>query len=105
MPALEDVVDIEAFVHWQTGRLGFNEPEAVAEGVALVFELHKDWDPKRCPRFSAYLLTYLPKRLISWHRRELRQSGRGSWSGSRNAYSYRQVVPLESVEAVVHGPD
>lgn len=104
---LADVENLEAFVRWQVQRLGFDQDEAVPEGIVLALELYRDWDPERCPRFSAYLLSGLPQKLISWHRRELRQSGRGSWSGSRNAYSYRTSVPLETHHPALtaYGPD
>lgn len=53
------------------------------------------WDPKRCPKFSAYLLTYLPRRLIGWWKRELRQSGRGTWAGSRGEYVYYRTTSFD----------
>lgn len=62
--------------------------------------LRGGWDPERCARFSAYLLTYLPRRLKSWFRKELRQSGRGTWAGSRGEYVYYRTVSLDSDEDV-----
>lgn len=115
---LEDIKDIREFVAWRVGKsLGSNgklsgeqREDAVDEGVVIVYELHGDWDPLRCARFSAFCMTYLDRRLISWWRKDLRQSGRGSWSGSRNAYTYFKTVSLDSgsVSAgalVVDGPE
>lgn len=56
------------------------------------------WDAERCPRFSLFLCHRLPRRLISWWRRQLRQSGRGSWSGTRGGYIYYGTVSLDAVE-------
>ena len=108
MSAYGDVRDVEAFAAWQVrrtllagDRYGFTPsdlPDAYAEGVILVIELHGDWDAERCESFSAFLLTYLPKRLISWWRRELRQSGRGIWSGKTGESGIRSLERL-SLEA------
>lgn len=100
---LEDVRDIPAFAEWRVSKaLGQNghltaaqRDEAVGEAVVLIYELHGEWDRERCERFSAFLLTYLDRRLISWWRKELRQSGRGTWAGSRGEYRYFGTVSLD----------
>jgi DNA-directed RNA polymerase specialized sigma24 family protein len=94
--ALGDVRDVATFVAWQVERLNTSVPdqfrvadleEAIDEGIVLAYELYAEWDPARCEKFSAFLLTYLNRRLISWYRKQLRQSGHGSWSGSKNTYT------------------
>jgi hypothetical protein len=111
---LEDVADVRGFVIWQVGKsdtlakgltTDAEREEAVNEGVAIVYELHGDWDPLRCARFSAFLLTYLPKRLVSWYRINLRQSGRGSWSGSTGSYKYHGMVSIDAMEAGIEDFD
>src|SRR5207237_1220066 len=93
--ALGDVRDVATFVAWQVERLNASIPdqfrvdeleEAIDEGVVLAYELYAEWDPAKCQRFSAYLLTYLNRRMINWYRKQLRQSGHGSYSGTKNAY-------------------
>lgn len=109
---LEDVADVEAFAEWQArkhfsqnGELsGLQREEAQRQAVLLIFELHERWEPERCKLFSAFLLTYLPKELTSWWRKELRQSGRGSWSGSAGAYTYFGTVSLDGLAGEDH-PD
>ena len=103
MTALEDVEDVEAFVRWLVGRtlvakgkVGPSEiEEACGEGLVLLYEIHDSWDPARCPRFSAFALELLPRRMISWWRRDLRESGQGSYSGSKNTYTYRTLLSYE----------
>lgn len=99
---LEDVADVEAFAEWQADRFASNgdltqlqREEAQRQAVLLIFELYEKWDRARCAKFSAFLLTYLPKALIGWWRVELRQSGRGSWSGSAGAYTYFGTISLD----------
>lgn len=97
---LEDVDDVIAFGTWLADRAFKNDDfvaieEARAEAVVLIFELHEAWDPVKCEKFSAYLLSYLPRRLIDWRRRELRQSGRGSWAGRKGTYVYYRTVSLD----------
>ncbi len=101
---LEDVRDVQAFAVdvvrrsalVRKGKItGAELEEAQLEAVVLIYELHGDWDPARCARFSAFLLTYLPKRLVSWYRVNLRQSGRGRWSGSTGEYKYNGMVSLD----------
>lgn len=106
---LEDIPDVEGFVRWRVSKLdrNFTEQEradAVAEGMALIYELREHWDPERCPRFSAYALTYLQCRLLDWWRRELRQSGKGTYS-SEGGYEYRGTVPLDQIELIAHATD
>jgi hypothetical protein len=104
---LEDVADVEAFAEWQADRTfsqhghmtQLQREEAQRQAVLLIFELHDRWEPKLCPRFSAFLLSNLSKKLISWWRVELRQSGRGSWSGSAAAYTYFGTVSLDDQPA------
>lgn len=101
---LEDVADVEAFAEWQARRVfdqnghmtTLQREEAQRQAVLLMFELYERWDPARCAKFSAFLLTELPKKLISWWRTELRQSGRGSWSGSAAAYTYFGTISLDA---------
>lgn len=98
---IEDIEDVTAFVgsivrrkrelHGTFGEVD----ELVQEGVAIVFELHKKWDPERCERFSAFCLTYVPLRLIDWIRREMRQGGFGARSGTTMRYYGR--VSLDSM--------
>lgn len=111
--SLEDVTDVVAFASWQAERVaakarasfGEDAPafvatdEVKAEAVLLIYELHGEWDPVRCAKFSAYLLYYLPRRLTSWWRRELRQSGRGTWAGSRSEYVFYRCVSLDAGRA------
>jgi DNA-directed RNA polymerase specialized sigma24 family protein len=106
---LEDVADVRAFAIWQVGKSPLlskglstdaEKEEAGQEAVALIFELHGDWDPKRCAKFSAWLLTMLPKRLVSWYRVELRSSGRGRWSGSTGEYKYNGMVSIDAMATV-----
>lgn len=100
---LEDVRDVRAFGEWramcalgQNGHLTDAQREdASEEAVVLIFELHGKWEPARCAKFSAYLLSYLDRALIDWWRRELRQSGRGSWNGSTASYRYHGMVSLD----------
>lgn len=103
---LEDIADVRGFAIAvvnksplvRNGELTSAErDEVVDEAVALIFELREDWDQARCARFSAYVLTYLPKRLVSWYRVNLRQSGRGRWSGSTGEYKYNGTVSLDDV--------
>src|SRR4029077_8437207 len=97
---------VEAFAEWQARRVfdqnghmtTLQREEAQRQAVLLIFELHKVWEPKLCPRFSAYLLSNLSNKLISWWRMELRQSGRGSWSGSAAAYTYFGTISLDAYE-------
>jgi len=122
-PALEDVDDVRGFAIAVVNRsplvrhghlTNAERDEVVDEAVAMLYELHGDWDSERCARFSAYCLTYLPKRLVSWYRVNLRQSGRGRWSGSTGEYKYNGTVSLDDVAPdaadrddialVVHGP-
>lgn len=104
---IEDVDDVFKFAAWQVGRTfapngraveatAAQLEEARAEALLLIYQLREEWDPERCPRFSAFLLATLPRRLISWWRRELRQSGRGTWSGSRGGYVYFRTVSLDA---------
>ena len=104
---LEDVDDVEDFVRWQVNRsismFGLNRSpteieDVVGEGIVLMYEIHQTWDPTRCERFSALALSLLGRRLISWHRKDLRQSGRGSWNGSKGTYTHRDLVSLDSLE-------
>lgn len=111
-------------------RYGFMEgdlPEGISEGVVLLFELYNGrvvcsacrereldcrceepgerivtdrWDPERCASFSAFALTYLPKRLIGWWRKELRQAGRGVWSGKTGQSGIR-ATPRVSYDAML----
>lgn len=107
---LEDVADVEAFALWiadrhfsKNGNLTpMQRDEAQHQATFLIFELHKRWDPARCAKFSAYLLTYLPKALTSWWRKELRQSGRGSWSGSAGEYTYFGTLSLDAQTEAEH---
>lgn len=100
---LEDVADVEAFAIWQAERTfsknghmtQLQREEANDQALLLIFELHQKWKPKLCPKFSAYLLSTLPNKLISWWRVELRQSGRGSWSGSAGEYTYFGTISLD----------
>lgn len=103
---LEDVADVRAFAIWQVGKSPLlsqglttdaEKEEAIQEAVALIYELHGDWDSKRCAKFSAWLLTMLPKRLVSWYRVELRSSGRGRWSGSTGEYKYNGMVSIDAM--------
>jgi hypothetical protein len=109
MTALEDVDDVERFVRWRveklfgTGSVLASEiEEAVNEGITIMYELHAIWDPERCPRFSAFCLSLLPRRLISWHRRALRQSGRGTFNSSKGTYTYRQILSLDAQNLVTY---
>lgn len=109
--ALEDVKDVAAFAEWrarislgQNGHLTDAQREdASEEALVLIFELHGKWDPERCARFSAYLLTYLDRALVDWWRRELRQSGRGSWNGSTASYRYHGMVSLDKMAEADEG--
>lgn len=118
--ALEDVEDVRAFAEWRARRaLGQNghltqaqREDAADEAVVLIFELHDRWEPALCARFSAFLLSYLDRALIDWWRRELRQSGRGRWSGSEATYRYNGMVSLdngheesEDSALIFHGPE
>lgn len=104
---LEDVADVEAFAIWTVDRTfsangklsGLQREEANDQALLLIFELHQKWDPARCAKFSAFLLSNLSKKLISWWRTELRQSGRGSWSGRRNEYTYFGTFSLDEGSA------
>lgn len=104
--SLEDVQDVRGFAIAQVqktplggaDRTPAEREEAIQEAIAITFELHGDWEPERCKRFSAYLLTYLPKRLVSWYRVELRQSGRGRWSGSTGEYRYNGMVSIDAMQ-------
>jgi hypothetical protein len=110
---LEDVDDVRGFAIWQVGKSPLlskgltteaEKEEAIQEAVTLIYELHSEWDVKRCARFSAWLLTMLPKRLVSWYRVELRSSGRGRWSGSTGEYKYNGMVSIDAMELErVHG--
>lgn len=101
---LEDVRDVQAFAEWRAGcALGQNghlteaqREDAAEEALVLIFELHGKWDRAKCARFSAYLLSYLDRALIDWWRRELRQSGRGSWVGREASYRYHGMVSLDA---------
>lgn len=101
--ALEDIKDVREFARWRAnvalGRNGHLTEDqrdmAAEEALVLIYELYGQWDPARCARFSAFLLTYLDKKLISWWRVELRQSGRGSWNGSTASYRYHGTVSLD----------
>lgn len=103
---LEDVANVVGFATWMADRtFGGNDQmtdgereEARGEAVVLIYDLHGTWDQARCERFSAYLLTYLPRKLISWWRVNLRQSGRGRWSGSAGEYRYHGMVSLNAAE-------
>jgi hypothetical protein len=106
--SIEDIANIESFAKFIVKRTFANNghptpaqlQEAEREAVALIFELHESFDPTRLSRgrpmrFSAFLLSALPNRLISWWRTELRQSGRGTWNGGRNEYTYHGTVSLD----------
>lgn len=71
-------------------------PIGECEHGHLYAELHGGWDAARCPRFSALALELLSRRLISWWRKNLRQSGRGNWNGSKGEYTYRQILSLDT---------
>jgi hypothetical protein len=111
--AIEDVRDVVAFANWRAqaalgkrGDLTADQLEqAGEEALVLIYELKERWDPARCPRFSAFLLSYLDRALIDWWRRELRQSGRGTWSGSAGAYRYYGMVSLDDLPADRDGDD
>ncbi len=102
---LEDVLDVRAFAITAVQKSPLGGPErtpaereeAIQEAIAIIFELHGEWDVTRCARFSAWLLTMLPKRLVSWYRVELRQSGRGRWSGSTGEYRYNGMVSIDAM--------
>lgn len=104
--ALEDVRDVRGFAISQgvmktplggADRTPAEREEAIQEAIAIIFELHGDWTPSRCAKFSAYLISMLPKRLVSWYRVELRQSGRGRWSGSTGEYRYNGMVSIDAM--------
>lgn len=103
---LEDIEDVRGFAIYVAGRsplvrngelTSAERDEVVDESVALIYELHAEWDSERCAKFSAWVLTMLPKRLVSWFRVNLRQSGRGRWSGSTGEYKYNGAVSLDDV--------
>jgi hypothetical protein len=77
------------------GRRGCGQPESFCRCEESQVREGPRWDPERCARFSAFLLTYLDRALIDWWRRELRQSGRGSWNGSTASYRYHGMVSLD----------
>jgi hypothetical protein len=92
--SLEDVEDVEKFAAHvarktlaHSGRLTEAElEEAVDEGIVLLYEIHRIWDPARCERFSALALELLSRRLIDWWRTNLRASGRGRIVGHTPVY-------------------
>lgn len=100
--SLEDVEDVEAFVasivHKTFRKNGDRTEdeitEAIREGVVLTYEIHGDWNAEATPSFRLFLSHRLPRRLISWFRVDLRQSGRGSWSGRTGSYRYHGMVSL-----------
>ena len=105
--ALEDVRDVREFARWRANiALGKNghmtddqRDMAAEEALVLIYELYAEWDPARCARFSAFLISYLDRKLIDWWRRELRQSGRGSWNGSTASYKYHGTISLDDDRA------
>lgn len=113
--ALEDIRDVREFARWRArAALGANgqldpiqREDAAEEALVLIYDLYARWDPARCERFSAFCMTYLDRALITWWRRELRQSGRGSWSGSSGSYVYFGTVSLDDLLAGVDddGPE
>lgn len=95
---LEDIHDVEGFAAAVARRLNQRATpdeiqEATAEGIALLYKLHGDWDPERCASFYSYCTTYLPFRLIRWWQTELRQRLLGHRAG--NGYVYHGRVSLE----------
>jgi DNA-directed RNA polymerase specialized sigma24 family protein len=107
--SLEDVADVSGYARWaaertfsNNGRMTGDElEEAVGQAVLLIYEVHAAWDRTKCASFSAYLITMLPKRLIDWWRRDLRQSGRGRFSAQANEYTYHGMVSLDDTLALV----
>lgn len=109
--ALEDIPDLQGWVKWQVARF-CSKGKATSEefdelcdqGIVILYELHNDWDPDRCPKFSAYAISLFQKRLIGYYRKELNSSGKGyarvvkdAETGTRSwQYSYHGVVPIES---------
>lgn len=99
MSALEDIRNVESFSATVVRRsiakrMTQDEiEEAIAEGVALLYQLHETWDPERCESFYDFCTTYLQFRLISWWRKEARQRGLANRNGG--GYTYHHRISLD----------
>lgn len=118
--ALEDIRDVEGFaaavVYRSLGKRGMLRhelEEAVTEGVAIIYALHKEaWKRELCESFYTYCTRYVELRLIDWWRRDQRQRNlshrRGDWKTASDGerYIYHGRVSLEELSHdVAHHDD
>lgn len=109
--ALEDVLDVEAWVRWQVDRFisrgsatRDERDDLQGQGIVILYELHERWQPAKCAKFSAFALSQFQLRLIDYFRRELTGSGRGhieqKKGGKRGAVKYHGMISLDATENV-----
>lgn len=96
-------------MRWQVGRFTAKggspaTPEEIEElrdqGIVIMYELHKTWRPEDCALFSSYAISYFPRRLIDWYRKEITSSCRGHVpqvkGGKRLPIKYHGMVSLDT---------
>ena len=99
---IEDITDIRQYVGRIVGRkfsrLAEAEKDELAQqGVLIVLELHRRWDPRRCKSFAAFCSTYVHRRLIDHWRQEMRRKNGSRRNGKTGEYSYAEVVSLDAL--------
>lgn len=97
--ALEDIEDVRRYVGQVVVRhFGGAAPdqieETIAEGIAIVLELHGKWRPADCESFAKLCSTYLLLRLIDFWRRDMRQRNICRRNGRSGEYVYSGVTSL-----------
>ena len=109
--SLGNVVDAEAFVRHcmhKAGRLritGDEREELVAEGLALLCELHLRYEPERdkapgghTTGFYGYALYLLPRKMAdAWHRSQPHHVSRVQADGSRRYEYHREPKSLSEL--------
>lgn len=107
MTPLEDIPDLHGWVRWQVGRFAAKGrpvdesefEEYVQQGVVILLELHKAWDPKRSAKFSAYAISLFQRRMIDWYRHEVTSACRGHIprvEGKREPIQYHEMMSLDT---------
>lgn len=108
---IEDIRDVQGWVRDRVARFFENgaEPthdefeEMCDQGILILLEVHRAWEPAKCAVFSKYAMSIFGKRLIDYWRREIASSGRGhtpqTKAGKRLATVYHGTVSLDAAHA------